>query len=189
MSVELEAKMRVSDHEPVRQRLAAAGAARLGAVLETNCIFDRDDRSLLAEGKGLRVRACRVIDGRDVPATVTYKGPRIEGDLKQREEIETAVADGEAMARLLNALGFHERIRFEKQRETWQLGDCLIELDTVPHLGTFVEIEGPDAAAIHDLRAKLDLADADLINTSYVRMLAEHCEANGMPTIGITLAS
>lgn len=189
MARELEAKMRVESHAPVRERLETAVAEYLGTVIETNCILDRPDGSLLSEGKGLRVRACRVLEGRPVPATITYKGPRIEGDLKHREEIETAVGDWRATVELLEALAFEERISFEKKRESWRLGHCLIELDTVPCLGTFVEIEGPDEATIHDVRRLLNLEHAALINDNYIHMLAEHCEANGLSPIGITLDS
>lgn len=185
--LELEAKMRVDAHEPVRERLEAAVAEYLGTVIEMNCIFDRADGSLLAEGKGLRVRECRVLEGRPVPATITYKGPRMKGELKQREEIETAVADGPEAIELLKALGFRERLSFEKKRETWCLGECLIELDTVPHLGAFIEIEGPAKSQIDHVRRLLALQEAALISDSYVRMLAEHCRAQHLAPLNITL--
>ena len=40
---------------------------------------------------------------------------------------------------------------------SWKLGGCTVELDELPHLGTFVEIEGPSEAAILKVRDQLQL--------------------------------
>src|SRR5512139_1086939 len=128
MPVEVEAKIKVDSHEAVLERLTALRAMRICRVLETNHIFDSPDRSLLSGGRGLRVRICRAEEGDDPPATLTYKGPRIQGPLKTREEIEVALDDGEAGRELIEALGFVEVLCFEKRRETWRLGDCTVEL-------------------------------------------------------------
>ena len=96
MPVEVEAKIKVDSHDAVRRRLATMRAMRISRVLETNHIFDSPERTLLCEGRGLRIRICRAVDGYDPPATLTYKGPRIQGPLKTREEIEVSIDDGES---------------------------------------------------------------------------------------------
>ncbi|HOW73217.1 MAG TPA: class IV adenylate cyclase [Phycisphaerae bacterium] len=185
MPLEVEAKLKVDDHAAVRERLRALGALCQGQVTETNRIFDSPDRTLLAGGRGLRVRSSVTADGRTL-GTLTYKGPLRPSDLKSREEIETKLEDPQATAAILTALGFVEVVRFEKRRESWHLGDCHIELDEVPYLGCYVEIEGPGEPAIRRVQADLGLAQRTHIPSSYIALLAKHCRAHDLPTLPIT---
>ncbi len=189
MAVELEAKLAVDSHDEVRVRLPAVGADRMGFVLETNAIFDSASRSLLANDEGLRVRGLDVIDGPARPATLTYKGPKRPGPLKQREEIEVSISDAQAARSLLVALGFVEALTFQKRRETWALDECHIELDELPHLGHFVEVEGPDGDAVHGVLERLGLSDRPIIKTSYIALLIDHCRRHDLPTERIEFPS
>lgn len=187
MPLEVEAKLKIADHAAVRERLRALGASCQGRVIETNHIFDSPDRTLLARGRGLRVRASLTLDGRKL-GTLTYKGPLRPGDLKSREEIETPLEDPQAAAAILTALGFIEAVRFEKRRESWHFNECHIELDEVPHLGCYIEIEGPDEAAIRRVQDSLGLAHLSHIHASYVALLVEHCRAHGLPITPIAFS-
>ena len=149
MPLEIEAKLRVESLDPVRERLRAAGAELLGCVLEANRIFDRPDGSLRRGGCGLRVRSCVAESGDAPPATLTFKGPIVPGAFKSRDEVEVSVGDADVAVRILEALGFVVILAYRKRRESWRLRDCRVELDEPPHIGLFVEIEGPDDAAIH----------------------------------------
>ncbi len=171
MATELESKIRVSSHEPIRERLRAAGAAYVGRVLETNRILDDDDGRLLREGCGLRIRCIDVLDGRGPKPTITFKGRKSPGRFKQREEWESEIEDADAMASIFAALGFSDRIIFEKRRESWRLGACSVELDEVQKLGLFVEVEGPDEAAIDAVLSLLALSDQPSIQESYIALL------------------
>lgn len=172
MPVEVECKIRVKRHEPVRERMQAVGGRFLSRVFEVNRILDRDEGSLRTAGCGLRIRATIVLEGPAKPATVTFKGPREPGPYKRRQELEVAISDAERMGDLLAALGYHEVLLYEKNRESWQLGDCRVELDELPHLGRFVEIEGPDEAAVAAAAATLGFAEASLVPDSYVALVA-----------------
>jgi adenylate cyclase, class 2 len=179
MGQELEAKMQVADHDPVRARLREAGAERLGACMELNTFFDTADRSLLAQDKGLRVRhTCDFVSGAE-KHVVTYKGPQQDGALKNREEVELIADDGKQAAQLLERLGYAPTLSFEKRRETWRLDDCLVELDELPQLGCFVEIEGPDEEAVLAVRETLELDDRPLVKTSYIAMVDELLKSSG----------
>ncbi len=172
MPIELEAKLRVSDHQPVRERLRAIGAESRGCVLETNTLLDTTDGQLRTRGCGLRVRRAVHDDTGGATCTVTFKGPRSAGVLKHREEIETTAGDGDAMRALFHALGYTRSLIFEKRRETWSFNGCLIELDEVPQLGLFVEVEGPDEPTIHNVIDALDLNAAERVVDSYAALLA-----------------
>jgi adenylate cyclase, class 2 len=186
MPEEIEIKLKVDSHDAVRARLYERGAEPLGRILEVNHIFDNSEGTLLASDRGLRIRECHDEGGALVRAIMTYKGPRAAGPLKRREEIEIAIDDPTAAATMLGRLGFVEAVRFEKRRETWRYGGCLVELDEVPYLGTFVEIEGPDEVSIERARDELGLAGAPLVRGSYVGLLVRHCYEHKLETTRIT---
>jgi adenylate cyclase class 2 len=183
MGTELEAKMQVPDHERVRARLREHGATRVGACMELNTFFDTPDRALLAQDKGLRVRhTCDFATGGE-RHVVTYKGSPQAGALKNREEVEIAVDDGGRASLLLERLGYAPTLSFEKRRETWRVDDCLVELDELPQLGCFVEIEGPDEEAVLSVRDALALDDRPLVRKSYIAMVADLLQATGAKTL------
>ncbi len=186
MSVEIEAKMKVPDLTAVRDRLAQAGAKRVGAYLERNTFFDTEDRSLLAADEGLRVRSSQDTTGGPAACTMTHKGPRQHGPLKSREETEVAVgAEADALA-MLTVLGFDRVLSFEKRRESWTLGGCKVELDELPHLGTFVEVEGPKDETVMKVREQLGLADRPLSKASYIAQLMTFLQEQGRPVKDVT---
>ncbi len=189
VAIETEAKLKVESHGEVRARLEEAGATRVGRVLETNAIFDDAGRTFLVADKGLRVRRVDAIDGPPPQATLTYKGPKRAGDLKSREEVELTVSDAEAARAFLTALGFLETLTFQKRRETWVLGDCHVEMDELPHLGCYVEIEGPDAEAVGKVLARLELADLPILKDSYIGLLVDHCRRHDLATDRIEFAT
>lgn len=189
MPVELECKVRVSSLAEVRETLRAAGAEYLGRGLETNRLFDREDSALRDSGCGLRIRSVTAEDGPSILATLTFKGPRQPGPFKCREELEVTLGDPAAMAAILRSLGYGERILFEKRRETWLLASCRVELDELPVLGTFVEIEGPDGATIQQVRQQIGLADQEALSQSYVSMVAEVGEGRPGGLISLCFSS
>ncbi|MFQ5494473.1 MAG: class IV adenylate cyclase [Phycisphaerae bacterium] len=180
MALEIEAKLRVASHEPVRQRLRDAGAVFLVSVTERNDIFDRPDGSLRRAGFGLRVRSTTDVQTRETRAWLTVKGPVQPGAVKSREELETGVGDATMTSRLLGTLGFTCVLRYAKRRESWRLNDCRVELDEPPYLGLFVEIEGPDEPAIASVRRQLGLSDATHVPESYVALLVSYCRQHGV---------
>lgn len=186
MPLEIEAKMKVPDLAAVRRRLQECGAISLGAVLETNTFFDTEDRSLLARDQGLRLRHTRNAQTAAELTTITFKGPRHNGLLKTRQERELVVGNAKDASVLLESLGFARVLSFQKRRESWELAGCRIELDELPHLGTFVEIEGPDEQTILKVREMLHLADRPLIRAGYVALLMAYLQEKGITDSFIT---
>jgi adenylate cyclase class 2 len=186
MPVEIEAKMSVESFDAVRAKLRELDATPAGAHFEVNTFFDTDASGLLARGEGLRLRLNRdAATGRE-DYVVTYKGRRLPGPLKSREEIEFHASPGVAAAELFERLGYRRTLSFEKRRETWELGGCKVELDQVPHLGLFVEVEGPDEPTVLSVRARLGLSDRPIVKESYVALLTEHLRRTGPETSNVT---
>lgn len=176
MATELELKIRVESHEPVRSRLKTLGAQYVGTVIERNTMLDRPDGSLRATGCGLRVRSTNVLDGANPGSKITFKGPPQSSTLKCREEVECKVENGEDARALFLRLGFGLTVEYHKKRERWRLDDCVVELDEPARLGLFVEIEGPDEDSIRSVQQELGLQSSPHIPVSYVEMAARYCE-------------
>lgn len=190
VAVELECKVAVASHDKLAEKLRAGGGEYLGSVIETNQLFDNPQQALLARGCGLRVRSVRVVNGyaEGVPATMTFKGPTQASAFKRREEIELPIGDANAMTRLLSELDFFPWLTFEKRRSTWRLpptgnttASCTIELDELPQLGCFVEIEGPTEEAIRQVADKIGIDTHNSISRSYAALVAEHLGAATRP--------
>ena len=173
MATETEAKIQVADHQPLRERLTQLGATCQAQQLQVDIYFDTAQGELLKSDRALRLR---YVDNENILA---YKGPPEQSKYKRRQEIQTKVADSEAVQTLLGELGFTQSLLFEKRRQRWLLDNCRIELDQLPLLGTFVEVEGPCETAISQMLCKLQLDKADLIATPYPILLRDHLKRTG----------
>ena len=186
MAVEIEAKMKVDSFDPVRAKLRDARASGPNEHFEVNTFFDTEDRSLMAADEGLRLRRDRDVAAGTEKNIITFKGPRQPGPLKSREEVELDVSDSAAAVQLLERLGYLRTLSFEKRRESWKLDNCKVELDEVPHLGRFVEVEGPDEPSVMKVREKLGLASRPIVKSSYIAMLMSHLQERGQATKTVT---
>lgn len=182
MPLEIEAKMRLTDRAALRRRLTELDAEHVADLEEVNTFFDTPDGSLRASDQGLRIRLETDTANGVSRAIVTHKGPRAHGKLKTRQESQVDVADGRAAAQLLTALGYVAVVSFEKRRQRWRLDDCLVELDAVPYLGDFVEVEGPSESAVETVRDRLGLANEPVLSASYISMLMTFLAENEIRT-------
>ena len=176
MPIEVEAKVRVTSFQEVRRRLVALGAHRLGLSLQRNDLYDGRD---LEHGCRLRLRTVRRAGGAPV---LTFKGPKRGGRFKSRREIEVGVSDRATARRLLEAMGYRKYFSFDKRRESWQLGEWRIELDEVPLLGRFVEVETDEVREVEQALAALRLDGLKLIKRGYTSLLRRHLRESGIAT-------
>ena len=184
MSLEIEAKMRVTDEAALLRQLESLNAPYEGELTETNIYFDTSQRLLKSSDQGLRIRTEQLPDGSQ-RVTLTHKGPRAHGHLKSRSETQVSVDDAGEAAALLRALGYTAVLSFEKRRRRWRVEACHVDLDTLPYLGQFVEIEGPSDEAVLSARAKLGLAQTPLVRASYIAMLASYVHEHQLATSAI----
>lgn len=188
MPIEIEAKMRLADAQAMAKRLGELGATLDADIVESNTYFDTNKGALKSSDRGLRIRIERLTDGTQ-RANITHKGPRAHGKLKSRAEHEVGVDDARAAAELLTALGYRPTMTFEKRRCRYLLDDCRIELDTLPYLGDFIEIEGKTDEAVIAVREKLGLAETPLIKASYIAMLTTYAQEHNLSTAVINFES
>jgi adenylate cyclase class 2 len=180
MPIETEAKVRVESFRDIRRRLAELGATRIGVTLQRNELYDKDGGGLAASGCRLRLRTIR--DAAGGPPVLTFKGPKLGGRFKSRKELEIGVSDEASARRLLEAMGYRPYFSFDKKRESWRLGAWLVELDEVPHLGRFVEVEAAGSREVKQALAALRLDGLEVVTRGYASLLRRHLRQAGVTT-------
>ncbi|WP_227982042.1 class IV adenylate cyclase [Nocardia spumae] len=153
MKHEYEATFPAIDVEAVRTALTVLGAVpTMPRTLLTRRIFDGD---AVARGAWVRLR------DEGARSTLTLKQVTDATTIDGTTEIETTVGDPNAVAEILVHLGLTEVRYQENYREEWQLGEVVFDIDTWPALPTFLEIEGPDEAAVRRAAESLGLDYSD----------------------------
>jgi len=168
MAFEIEKKYRLDAawSEAVRRRLTEARAEVVCATaFEENVIYG---------GPGLdprrRVLRLRRTEGRAV-LTFKERGPDASPIKRQRED-ETEVADADALALILDALGYRPALVYEKRRATWRLAGAEVVLDELP-FGLFLEIEGEEDA-IDAAEKLLGLETAEVEHATYPALAQQY---------------
>ncbi len=172
---EREVKIPLDDADACARSLEAAGARALEPRrLEDDRLFDDAAGSLAGADHVIRLRQKIPLDGGGAGAgcVLTFKGPaRIEAGHRVREEIETDVADADALVLILERLGLSSRFRYQKRRRLYEWEGALIAVDQTA-LGDFLEIEG-SAEAIEDLAARLGHEPSEFLTASYPALWRE----------------
>lgn len=182
MGYEIEVKYRAVDHDRIRRLLLERGAAEDPAIDQEDVYLRHPSRDFAVTNEALRIRRVGAEN------RITYKGPRLPGPTKTREEIELPFQPGESsygeLARLFANLGFEAVAAIRKRRTPFHLsasGHAIeVTLDHALGLGDFVEIEAlasgesdlPAAQqAVLDLAVELGLDQVE--PRSYLRMALE----------------
>jgi adenylate cyclase, class 2 len=172
---EIEIKLKIPSRRELRRRIKALGFIEsTPRVHERNVLYDFPDRSLTKARCALRLRSA---GGR---YWITFKGnPSRSEKYKIREEIETAVADGEQLSRILQALGLRPAFVYEKYRTTYAARRApargkqpTLALDETL-AGDYVELEGPQGW-IDRVASQLGFDEGEYITASYVSLLSGH---------------
>ncbi|MHB1561263.1 MAG: class IV adenylate cyclase [Isosphaeraceae bacterium] len=182
MGYEVEVKYRAVDHDRIRRLLLERGATEDPAVDQEDVYLRHPSRDFAVTNEALRIRRVGAEN------RITYKGPRLPGPTKTREEIELLFQPGESsygeLARLFANLGFEPVAAIRKRRTPFHVtasGHAIeVTLDRADGLGDFVEIEAlasgesdlPAAQqAVLDLAVELGLDQVE--PRSYLRMALE----------------
>ena len=172
--IEVEVKVK-ADHEKVRPILKKIGVAKVKTEIQSDTYFAAPHRDFAKTDEALRIRS---LDGQ---ATLTYKGPKLDGISKTREELETPV-DELTITRILHALGFSEAGIVRKIREVFRAGEIIVCLDAVEGLGEFLEVEimaesekdlETSSHKLFDFLIQFGFGEKDSIRASYLEMVLE----------------
>jgi predicted adenylyl cyclase CyaB len=138
---ELELKAVVPDLADCRRRVEAAGAVLVFEGRLEDRRWDTVDRSLGALDHVLRVRVYR--DAESARAALDWKGPtEYEDGYKKREELSTGVSDGEALAAILDRLGWRVTRAIDRAIAQYELDGTMLRFEVYPRMDVLVEVEG-----------------------------------------------
>ncbi|HEX8707554.1 MAG TPA: class IV adenylate cyclase [Pyrinomonadaceae bacterium] len=172
MAIEIEKKYRLTreEREQLLRRLRQSGATPEGEEFEENTVYAGGRLDLSRQALRLRRVAGRAI--------LTFK-ERFESAsaIKHQREDETRVEDADALAAILDALGFKPALVYEKRRATWRLNNAEVVVDELP-FGLFVEIEGEERA-ITEVEELLGLGRAEAEPSTYPELAGLYGERRG----------
>ena len=145
MPREVEVKSVVDDVGVRRRRVEAAGGTLMFAGRLEDRRYDTVERSLTSRDHVLRLRTFR--DAAGARATLDWKGPTAyEDGYKLREELTTDASDGDAVAAILERLGFRVTREIDREIAMYALGEAIVRFERYPRMDVLVEVEGPPAA-------------------------------------------
>jgi adenylate cyclase class 2 len=178
VSIETEVKLHVADVTDFLKRLRALTPIELSARhFEDNFVLDFDENGLRFQSCLLRVRIT------DRGASITFKGPPREGGaFKVREELETAVGNGDIAILIFERLGMKVWFRYQKYRREFAVGHDVppganvhVAYDETP-IGDYVELEGSEDN-IRKVAEAMGFNESQFIRLSYYSLFREYCEA------------
>ena len=178
--LEVECKYRVDNIDETRRAIDKLNANHIGRERHCDTYLRHPSRNFRDTDEALRIRE---IDGRPF---VTYKGPRLDGPMKIRPEIELPLVSNtvDEWLKIWGHLGFSVALAVQKSRDVYQLvvqnRSVTISLDHIESLGDFVEIERivsnqkeieSAQRDIQEVAKKLHLSEIE--SRSYLGMLLE----------------
>jgi adenylate cyclase, class 2 len=186
MAIETEIKFRVSDLAGLTHRLETAGfRVQTPRNFESNVLYDTHERRMRARTEILRIRS---YGGR---WTLTHKrlppGTPGEDRHKHRVEVETSIADGNALAGVFLSLGLVAAFRYEKWRTEWSFGEGYCVVDETP-IGNYAELEG-SPEWIDRTAVRLGVAQTEYLTLSYGRLFDLWRQQHGSSAENLTFAA
>jgi pantoate--beta-alanine ligase len=179
--LEIEQKFVASDFPSLRARLEGLGAKGPERHTESDRYFNGPDRDFARTGEAFRLRS---VGERNM---YTFKGPKRQGPVKVRRELEIDLPPGEEAAsrhaELLGMLGYRYVATVTKTRDNYSLAwkgrEFTVCLDDAEKVGTFAEVEllaeeseaNAAAAAVAELARELGLTRHE--PRSYLTMLLQ----------------
>lgn len=164
---EVEIKFKINDIDALAASLQTAGFSLITPrTHEMNTLYDQPGGKLRRREALLRLREY----GQRWTLTYKDRSVRQSGRHKSRREIETQVGNGEAMGRIIEAVGFSPSFRYEKFRSEWADSTGHVVIDETP-IGNFGEIEGP-AKWIDATARRLNISVKSYLKESYAELFA-----------------
>jgi predicted adenylyl cyclase CyaB len=177
---EIEQKLRLLDRvqaQLTEERCRRLAVADKAFTIQRDEYFDTSNEDLLKGDFTVRIRQ---LEDR---VFIALKGPRIHqpSGVHRRIELEFEVPDQRHLRTQLETQGLLRTAVIDKRRCEFSIQQCSVALDTVPFIGSFIEIEGPSEEAIEAVRNALDLSAAVAVKENYTELLEREFLKSGRP--------
>ncbi|MEI6327116.1 MAG: CYTH domain-containing protein [Candidatus Roizmanbacteria bacterium] len=155
MQNEIESKFYPVVKDDLRSKLASIGAICIHPErLMKRMIFDHRHNPILEKKN---IRYIRVRDEGDSITMSAKDYPRPDEGQEWQQETCVKVSSFDDAVAILKATGLIQNAYQETKRETWKLGESLIEIDEWPGLKPYVEIETVDGKTLQSVAGQLGL--------------------------------
>ncbi len=152
MDSEFEVRKLNIDKVKFISQIESLGATFVNDYFQKRYIYDFNPK---IDNKWIRLRT----DGFKTTLTIKeYQSAEVGGT----KELEIEVSDLEKTNEILNQLGYFKRSVQENKRTRYMLNDVEIDIDTWPHLNTYVEFEGKSKEAVFALLKLLDISEDEV---------------------------
>ena len=133
--------------------LKERGATYVDTYFQRRYVYDFKPKQV---GKWLRLRT----NGKEVTLTIKHiESNKIDGT----KELEIVVSDFDITYSILKELGYQEKGYQENKRIRYLLNGVEIDIDSWPHIPTFVEFEGDSPSVVMDVVKKLGFDENQII--------------------------
>lgn len=150
MKIEYEAKFLNIDKDKIREKLREVGARRIKPEFLQKRFNFHLPGNLREDKTWLRVR------NEGDKTTLSLK--KVDGKkIHNQKELCIEISDFETGIKILESIGCEVRMYQETKRETWQIDEVEITIDTWPFLEPFIEIESNSEARVKDVAEKLGM--------------------------------
>lgn len=139
--------------------------------------YDTLDMQLQSKDFVVRVREHNGI------AYVALKSPRIYMSefVQKRIELEFAVDNVDNIITQIHSQDLKPIAIIEKKRITLKEHDFVIEVDELPYIGSFIEIESKSADKVDEIYESLNIEKLEKIKRNYGELLDEKLNELGLP--------
>ena len=142
--IEVELKSVVDDLVRRRRAVESAGARLVFEGRLADRRYDTPDRALHGRDHVLRMRSYS--DASGTRAELDWKGPtRREDGYKTREELEVHVSEPDALAAMLDRLGYRVTMAIDREIVQYDLDGAMVRFECYPRMDVLVEVEGQPA--------------------------------------------
>jgi predicted adenylyl cyclase CyaB len=143
---EVELKSVVNDVTAARKLVEVAGGRLVFEGRLHDRRYDRPDRSLVLRDEVLRLRIYKPDTGVS-EAHIDWKGPtEYAAGFKVRDEISTAATNADALATILDRLGYIVIREIDRDISQYDLDGAVIRFEQYPDMDVLVEVEGVPAS-------------------------------------------
>ncbi|SFT42824.1 adenylate cyclase, class 2 [Actinopolyspora lacussalsi subsp. righensis] len=164
MPIEHEAKILDIDPDTMEKQILQAGGTKRGQALQRRYVYDITPGD---QSRWIRLR--------DTGSATTLTIKEITNDaIDGTRETEVAVSDFEATNALLGKLGYQPKAYQENRRVSFHLDGAEVEIDSWPHIPTYVEIEADSKERVMAVASRLGYTEGDLTGENTTKVYARY---------------
>lgn len=152
---EIEVKILEIDKDAVIKKLESLGADAVFDGELANDFYDFGDGKLSMEQRYLRLR------NKGEVSLLTFKSKVSKDKAKIMKEYEISFRDNSAAKKILESLGLKKMKTAKKHRTSFKIGSVRFDIDTVPGIPTYMEVEAPTLEEVKKWVEKLGFSWSD----------------------------